>query len=803
MQLITLGGLALEGSDFARTKPLLLLAFLALEGSSERRYLAELFWPDAADKRNSLSRAVSQLRKGAPGAIDGDESRVWTDVDCDADAFRRAAASGDPGAALALYHGPFLAGLTPSEWGLELEEWVLERREMLAELAQQARLERAETAAASGRFEQAAAEAAVAFTLAAAPEPEPESLMRYHTLLVAGEHRLADTVRNEAASYGIALGLGPAEARSRLQTALLGRERERERLSDLPPGAWAWLRGGGGMGKTTLLRSLSGTYLPGRAGLPYATLEPLLGPAVADGALEEGEAGLLRRFADETGTWLIDNWEWMDPESRSLLRRLRDLRPQLRVIIASRDAPAMRVDHTVELEPLREADLSQHDGLFEATGGLPSLVGAWLRGEPLEDALEARLNALSDEAVRTYLALVLGDPVDPPLVRRALDLGAAEMAGALEELGAAGLVDSTGRPRALRAAREYLDGQTVQTSRLALALARRHEGVGAFPLFERARLLWEERDLPAARAAYTAWAQELLRRGFAERAGAVLEAAPDSPEVTLLRARALERSGHFNEALERLESLPETPAVLALRGLLLLRLGRPSLARAAAERALEGEPEARAEALNTLGHLARSEGQLREAAQFAARAAAVWRSLGQHARWAGALLNRATAEALLGRDTEESFREALAAAGDNALLRARALLNLGWTFERERRGAEAEKAYREAADLGEQVGALTTAARAWNNVGVLHHKGGRTTEARSAYERALALAQQAGEQRMLGMFMANLAELTGDVGAWQEALRILDTSGNRDAAESFRNDLPDDHPFRLGVGNGP
>ena len=803
MQLIALGSLELEGSDFARAKPLLLLAYLSLEGGKDRRYLAELFWPDAADKRNSLSRAVSQLRKGAPGVIDGDEVRVWTPLTCDVQTFRAAAQAGDAEGALALYHGTFLAGITPSEWGLEIEEWVLDNREALAALAQEAHLDRAEAAAARGAFEEAGREAEQAYTLEAAPESEPEALMRYHTLLAAADHRLADTVRREAEEYGIALTLTPGEARSRLQTALLGRERERERLTTLAPGAWAWLRGGGGMGKTALLKSLPGTYVQGRAGLPYATLEPLLGQAFADGVLEEGEAGVLRRLAGETGTWLIDNWEWMDPESQALLRRLHDLRPQLRVVIASRDAPALQLDGSLELGPLSAEDLSQHPGLFEATGGLPSLVGASLRGEPLEDALEARLNALSDGAVRTYLALTLTDPADPPLVRRALGLGASEMANALEELGAAGLVDSTGRPQVVRAAREYLDTQPVQASRLALALARRHEGVKAFPLFERSRLLWEDDDLPAARAAYTAWAQELLRRGFAERAGEVLEAAPGSPDVTLLRSRALERAGHFKEALELLEPPAETPEVLALHGLLLLRLGRPAAARAAAERALEGEPGARAEALNTLGHLARTEGRLEEAAQFASRAAAVWRSLGQQARWAGALLNRATAEALLGRDTEESFREALEAAGDNALLRARALLNLGWTFERERRTREAEEAYREAAELGEQVGDLTTAARAWNNAGVLHHKGGRPEQAKVAYEQALALAQRTGEQRMLGMFMANLAELTGDAEAWQEALRILDTSGNRDAVESFRNDLAADHPFRLQIDHGP
>ncbi len=49
MLLRTLGGLKLEGSDFTRPKPLLLLAYLALEGPKERRFLSELSWTGVTD----------------------------------------------------------------------------------------------------------------------------------------------------------------------------------------------------------------------------------------------------------------------------------------------------------------------------------------------------------------------------------------------------------------------------------------------------------------------------------------------------------------------------------------------------------------------------------------------------------------------------------------------------------------------------------------------------------------------------------------------------------------------------------
>ena len=63
MQLITLGDLQLEGSDFKRPKALLLLTFLALEGKQERAYLAELFWHSQSNALGNLSITLSRLNK--------------------------------------------------------------------------------------------------------------------------------------------------------------------------------------------------------------------------------------------------------------------------------------------------------------------------------------------------------------------------------------------------------------------------------------------------------------------------------------------------------------------------------------------------------------------------------------------------------------------------------------------------------------------------------------------------------------------------------------------------------------------
>lgn len=56
MQLKTLGGLGLEGSEYRGLKPLLLLTCLSLEGASSLRELAELFWRGAKNPREVRSK---------------------------------------------------------------------------------------------------------------------------------------------------------------------------------------------------------------------------------------------------------------------------------------------------------------------------------------------------------------------------------------------------------------------------------------------------------------------------------------------------------------------------------------------------------------------------------------------------------------------------------------------------------------------------------------------------------------------------------------------------------------------------
>ncbi|MCH1927486.1 hypothetical protein L6232_22055, partial [Shewanella sp. C31] len=101
MFLRTLGGPELVGAGFAREKPLLLLAYLAVEGRKPRRHLAELFWPRARDPLNSLAVALAQLRP--LGGVVEEGGHVAAQVVLDLSTLHQALKEGDYEGALGLY----------------------------------------------------------------------------------------------------------------------------------------------------------------------------------------------------------------------------------------------------------------------------------------------------------------------------------------------------------------------------------------------------------------------------------------------------------------------------------------------------------------------------------------------------------------------------------------------------------------------------------------------------------------------------------------------------------------------------
>ena len=348
-----------------------------------------------------------------------------------------------------------------------------------------------------------------------------------------------------------------------------------------------------------------------------------------------------------------------------------------------------------------------------------------------------------------------------------------------------GLLDSQGQPRLTVA-------PTIEGRRVALELARKLPLAEAAPLYRLARAHWEEADFSRGRSALLRLARAQVEEQPKEALALLAELAPD-PELSLLRARALERLGRYREALDLLDELPDSPDKSALRAGVLFRLGQFAEAQAEAERAKAGGAYAQAEALNLQGMMLLGQGRFQEAAEAFSRASVRFLLAGEEVRHLSALGNRAVALVELGQG-EEVFTEVLEAIGPREGLRARLYLNLGVIKERQGQPAEAERLYRESLALAERVGNLEAMGRAWNNLGALYHRQGQPAEARAAYQEALRLAKAGQEWVLTAAVLANLAELTGERAGLEEAIALLEEARYTVLAERYRSRL---EAFRL------
>ena len=210
-RLLTLGGLSLEGSAFARRKPLLLAAYVALEGRQTRQHLSELFFAGAERPRDRLAVTLSRLRTALGAGLRAEGATVEVDLRVDARDFL-AALEGEEDAAVAerCYGGPFLEGVALADAGVEVEEWVYATREFLAGRLRAARLRRAEALARAGRFRDAGRWAADAWRTPGAVEPEVGESRRLLEVLRAAEH--PEAARVEASVRGWGVVLEPADA---------------------------------------------------------------------------------------------------------------------------------------------------------------------------------------------------------------------------------------------------------------------------------------------------------------------------------------------------------------------------------------------------------------------------------------------------------------------------------------------------------------------------------------------------------------------------------------------------------------
>jgi predicted ATPase len=338
LRLRTLGRLELEGADLSRPKPLLLLAYLALEGRQSRRHLAELFFAGTAHPLQSLSVTLSRLRSVLGGGLTSDDLRVTAALRVDASDLVAALDADDLLTAERLYRGPFLEGVPLDGLGVEVEEWALATREYLADALRAARLAAAEQGAAVGRLEDAACWAEAAWQTAGASEPGPEQLTRLHDVLLLGHPVLAARAAKAADAWGIGPLPDEATVRARFQASgarpepardpseFIGRARERKlllaRLMEADVRLVS-LVGPGGVGKTRLALEVARELERDGAfpdGVHVVLLEDVIDPArvaprvahtlgIALSGPEAAETRLARSLRDRRALILLDNAE--------------------------------------------------------------------------------------------------------------------------------------------------------------------------------------------------------------------------------------------------------------------------------------------------------------------------------------------------------------------------------------------------------------------------------------------------------------------------------------------------------------
>lgn len=368
---MTLGGLALgsasDNRPLRRPKPLLLLAYLVIEGPKERHHLAELFWPAAERPLDSLRVALSQIRTATPGVLSearspGAGASVGTSVSCDARDLLEALANRDAKRARALYTGEFLAGFYLKEMGAELEEWLLATREHLATSLQLASVGEAEGLAEGLSFAEAGRLAAEA--LALVKETDPGLLPRLHRLLLAAAHPSAAVVEREAAGYGMELNVSAETARAELVSAsktpaphnlpsrvapFIGRDTELVTLINLLASGsrLVTLTGVGGVGKSRLALEAAraalrdGLFADGVFLVELATVadhESVLGAvaaAIDPAAGTDAAAQLAATLGGKRILLLLDNFEHVS-EAALGLAELLEASPGLTALVTSR-----------------------------------------------------------------------------------------------------------------------------------------------------------------------------------------------------------------------------------------------------------------------------------------------------------------------------------------------------------------------------------------------------------------------------------------------------------------------------------
>jgi len=384
-----LGDLALEGAHLRRPKPLLVLAYLVMEGPQRRRALADLFWPGAVDGRDSLSTTLRRLRGVLGSLLVADADRVAAALPNDVMAFEEAVRKGEPSDVVDAYGGAFLDGLALSVGG-EIEDWIVETRERLAGLARRGYMTQARRALEGGDTVSAAHLGEAAWMLAFAPPLERRDLETMAWLLRSSRSPLSADVEREASQFGL-LTANEADGRSigpeapfivpSPTTAFIGREREMAEILAVfarPHGRLITLHGPGGAGKSRLATEVVRRIVRDGAALDAAAMvsleavqaPELVGDAVlaAMGLVASGdlpaERQVVRAIGGRSVVLVLDNMEHL-LEATTFVAELVRSCASLRVLVTSRVPLHLGDEHRIAVDGLPVESVGGEDAAVE------------------------------------------------------------------------------------------------------------------------------------------------------------------------------------------------------------------------------------------------------------------------------------------------------------------------------------------------------------------------------------------------------------------------------------------------------
>lgn len=441
----TLGGLELVRQPLSRPKPLVLLAYLALEGPTPRRTLADIFFADAADPADALSTALRRLAR-IPGTIEREGRSVAGRVRCDTAILLDQLEAGALDLACEGYGGSFMAGLALS-LPAPAEAWLFAIREYVDHRVLDAHLRLGDLALAGGDDAAARQHARAAFDLCEGGPGEPEVADRLYRLLRrTGHPRAAEVLRGVRDLIGEpqaspADGDAPPDLGPPRPGQIINREPELDAVARTLLGSEArlvTLHGPGGVGKTRvaqeLIHSPSIALLFGSARafvpletVPSAELVPAAIAARLGVDLQPGEdpwSALVRAFGSDDRLVVLDGWERHRAATPGLSLLLSHCHG-LRLLVTSRErlqlptewaltlkglalptsdhpkdvraSPAVRLllqhakRHDLRFE-LEDAALGAAARICRAVDGLPlgiALAAATIRGMPLEEIADS------------------------------------------------------------------------------------------------------------------------------------------------------------------------------------------------------------------------------------------------------------------------------------------------------------------------------------------------------------------------------------------------------------------------------